>query len=100
MLRVLSAVLGPVFVKEVLEVGRRKRYFFNRLLYGAALLFVLVLVYDWYSGVFLNPASLSARDFARYAARMAATLFTGVSVVQYAAVYLFLPLFLCGALAG
>ena len=37
MLRFLSALLGPIFAKEMVEMSRRKRYYFNRVLYGLVL---------------------------------------------------------------
>ena len=44
MQRLLSALMGPVFAKEIVEITRRKRYFVNRVLYGAALLCALLVV--------------------------------------------------------
>src|SRR5262245_48241952 len=93
MLRFLAALLGPVFAKEMVEISRRRRYYFNRALYGSILLLVLWLVwldYRWRldSG---GPAAL---------AQMAEFLFGAVTGVQYAAVVLLVPVFLCGVIAG
>ena len=46
MLKFLSLFLGPVFAKEMVEMARRKRYFFNRVLYGLVLLFTLWIVWE------------------------------------------------------
>jgi ABC-2 family transporter protein len=92
MLRVLASLLGPIFAKEAVEIARRKRYYVNRVLYGLALFVALFLVwqrYDWADA--LNHVGMS---------RMAAKLFVAVSSVQYGAVFLFVPLFVGGVLAG
>ena len=34
MLNFLTSLFGPIFAKEMVEIARRKRYYFNRVLYG------------------------------------------------------------------
>ena len=92
----LASLLGPVFAKEMVEIARRKRYFVNRVLYGLALLFTLFLVWDSFRGQLAWDGSASIRVMAQMAER----LFHSVSGVQYGAVFLFVPLFLCGVIAG
>ncbi|HEV3202729.1 MAG TPA: hypothetical protein VGY77_00030, partial [Gemmataceae bacterium] len=46
MLRWLAAIAGPIFAKELVEMGRRKRYFINRIFYGLVLLFSLYVVWE------------------------------------------------------
>lgn len=96
MLRWLAMLLGPIFAKEMVEMARRKRYYFNRILYGLTLLFVLFLIWDaneWrlrYAG----PGVI------RVQAEIAEEFYYGVVGVQYAAVVLFAPLFLAGVIAS
>src|SRR5438105_220437 len=95
MLRVLSLFLGPVFAKEMVEMARRKRYFFNRVLYGLVLLFTLWIVWEEHRFDVQN-----GKVTLRVMASLAETMFHAVSGVQYGAVFLFVPLFLCGVIAG
>src|SRR5438128_9658562 len=92
----LSALLGPMFAKEMIEIARRKRYFVNRVLYGLVLLFTVYLVWESYS----NRFRWEGRASIHLMAQMAQQLFQAVSGVQYAAVFLFVPLFLCGVIAS
>jgi ABC-type transport system involved in multi-copper enzyme maturation permease subunit len=85
-----------MFAKEMLEIARRKRYFVNRVLYGLVLLFTVFLVWDSYNELFRSEGRASIRLMAR----MAGQLFQAVSSVQYGAVFLFVPLFLCGVIAS
>lgn len=96
MLDLLTRLGGPIFAKEMLEVSRRKRYYFNRVLYASALLVALMIVWEsnayWLrSGQSFNVAQM---------ARLAQELFIGLTCVQFAAAFVFLPPFLCGAVAG
>lgn len=96
MLRWLTLLLGPIFAKEMVELARRKRYFFNRALYGVALFVALLAVWEdnrWRLDV-AGPGAI------RVQAEMAEQLFLAVSGVQYGAVILFVPLFLCGVVAS
>ena len=95
MLRVLALFLGPVFAKEMVEMARRKRYFFNRVLYGLVLFFTLWIVWEEHRFVVQN-----GKVTLRVMASLAETMFHAVSGVQYGAVFLFVPLFLCGTIAG
>jgi ABC-type transport system involved in multi-copper enzyme maturation permease subunit len=92
----LASLLGPMFAKEMVEIARRKRYFINRVLYGLALLLALFLVWKSFWGQFAWDGTASIRVMAR----MAEELFDMVSGVQYGAVFLFVPLFLCGVIAS
>jgi|GEM_PF-1713718 len=95
MLNFLSLFLGPVFAKEMVEMARRKRYFFNRVLYGLVLFFALWIVWENH-----HFQIQSGKVTLRVMANLAATMFQAVSIVQYGAVFLFVPLFLCGVIAG
>jgi ABC-type transport system involved in multi-copper enzyme maturation permease subunit len=95
MLRLLSFLVGPVFAKEMVEMARRKRYYLNRVLYGAVLLFTLFVVWKDYERQFQQFTTSI-----RVMAQMAQSLFHAVSSVQYGAVFLFVPLFLCGTIAS
>lgn len=92
----LASLLGPMFAKEMVEIARRKRYFVNRVLYGLALLFTVYLVWDSFRGRVAWNGTASIRLMAQ----MAEELFHAVSGVQYGAVFLFVPVFLCGVIAS
>jgi len=96
MQRALSVLLGPVFAKEMVEISRRRRYFLNRVLYGAALL--AALVFGWYEARGWRAYSGSNNSI-QLAARIASELFTSLCVIQYVAVYLFVPMFVAGVVA-
>jgi ABC-type transport system involved in multi-copper enzyme maturation permease subunit len=91
----MSAILGPVCAKEMVELARRKRYYVNRVLYGAVLLFTLFIVWESHSWEFRTRGTLSIATMAR----MAKELFAAVSGVQYGAVFLLVPVFVCGVIA-
>lgn len=95
MLQFFAALLGPIFAKEAIEIARRKRYYLNRLLYGAALLLALLIVYEENAWRFR-----SGQNSIQAMARVASDLFLSVSIIQFSSVFLFVPLFLCGVLAG
>ena len=95
MLKFLALFLGPVFAKEMVEMARRKRYYFNRVLYGLVLLFTLWIVWEGHHHVLRNN-----KVTIRVMAELAETLFHAVSGVQYGAVFLFVPLFVCGVIAS
>jgi ABC-type transport system involved in multi-copper enzyme maturation permease subunit len=85
-----------MFAKEMVEIARRKRYFVNRVLYGLALWITVYVVWDGYRGRFGWQGSASIGLMAEFAER----LFHAVSGLQYGAVFLFVPLFLCGVIAS
>lgn len=97
MLNFFSSLAGPVFAKEMLEVSRRKRYYVNRVLYAAALLIAVAIVWE---------SSVVARNFQnggarlQVMARVAEGIFIAVCCVQYGAVFLLVPLFVAGLIAG
>ena len=97
MLAILTAIGGPVFAKELVEMARRKRHFFSRVLCGGAILFILFLVYE------ANQFRLQRSRGAQYVnalVDLGEEMFVGVCTVQYMAVFLFAPLLLCGAIAS
>jgi ABC-type transport system involved in multi-copper enzyme maturation permease subunit len=93
---ILASLLGPMFAKEMVEIARRKRYFLNRVLYGLVLLFTVFLVWDSYGWRF----QMEGRASIHLMAELAQHLFHAVSGVQYGAVFVFVPLFLCGVIAS
>jgi ABC-type transport system involved in multi-copper enzyme maturation permease subunit len=97
MLHVLASFFGPIFAKELIEMARRKRYYFNRLLYGFALLLALYFTwetYRWYGPARGGGATIRAQ------AEMAEHFAVTVLIIQFAAVFVFVPLFLCGTIAS
>jgi ABC-type transport system involved in multi-copper enzyme maturation permease subunit len=96
MLRWLAAIAGPIFAKELVEMGRRKRYFLNRIFYGLVLLFSLYVVWESNRWRLHETGRYSIRAMAR----MAEDLFLAVSWVQFGAVFVFVPVFLCGVIAS
>jgi ABC-type transport system involved in multi-copper enzyme maturation permease subunit len=95
MLRHLAALFGPIFIKEVVEIARRSRYYISRVLYALVLLIVLALVWEELSR-YRRYRALTVNEMARIAQDM----FVAASIVQYVAVFLFVPMFVCGAIAG
>lgn len=84
-----SAMLGPIFAKEMVEMSRRVRYYAIRVLLGSAMLYALFVVLSQHraaSGVMqLRDKSVVAQAFV-----------SRVGVLQFVAIYLLVPLFLCG----
>jgi len=96
MLGLLARLMGPMFAKEMVEVSRRKRYYFNRVLYGAALLITLLIVWQENSYRYYYQQQADPR----FLAQVAEILFISMSFVQLGAVFLFVPPFLCGVIAS
>lgn len=96
MLRLLMMLWGPIFAKELLEIARRSRYYWSRVLYGLALLAALLLVGEQCRQLVRAEGHHSLRILAA----TGENLFRTVSIVQYGAVFLFVPIFVCGAIAG
>jgi ABC-type transport system involved in multi-copper enzyme maturation permease subunit len=94
MFRWLAKILGPMFVKEMLEMSRRRRTYVNRVLYGATLLIVAFFVWEDQRWFLRNARPIEAMS------RLASTLFVGTMCVQFAAVYLFVPIFVSGVICG
>lgn len=95
MLEILSVFFGPIFAKELVEMSRRWRYYLGRVIYGSALLITLVAVALDRRRIW-SGTDLSIRE----TAALAYEIFMAVSILQYAAVYVFVPIFLCGVVAG
>jgi ABC-type transport system involved in multi-copper enzyme maturation permease subunit len=94
MQRHISEFLGPIFAKEIVEIARRWRYYLCRTIYGAVLVFVLYVVWEEYQ------AFARAVGVGNSLARIAGTVFTASSYIQYWSVYLLVPAFLGGVIAG
>ena len=93
---ICTALFGPVFTKEVLELGRRRRYYLVRVLFGLGFLFVLYIAYQRYASLlrYRGAANISVMaDFAE-------TMFRNLGIVQFIALFVLVPMFLCGAVAG
>ncbi|MGD9646735.1 MAG: ABC transporter permease [Pirellulales bacterium] len=97
MLRALIALGGPVFGKELVELARRRRYYATRLLYGLALLLAIFIA--WEASSFTVTFGSRAPTIADVA-RLASALFWAVAIVQYGAVYLFVPIMLSGTICS
>jgi ABC-type transport system involved in multi-copper enzyme maturation permease subunit len=95
MLHYLAIFFGPIFAKEMVEIARRRRYYAMRVLYGAVLFLTLFTVYEnhWYD-------RSTGRMSIHAMARMAQSTYEAISGVQLAAVFLFVPIFLCGVIAN
>jgi len=98
MLHFLTLLMGPVFAKEMVEMARRKRYYFNRVLYGLVLLLALFIVFEEFRSR-LERQWAPGRLSIRVMALLAEALFHAICSVQYAAVFLLVPLFLSGVIA-
>jgi len=93
---IVATLFGPIFAKEMVEMARRKRYFFNRVFFGMVLLLALLIVWTEFARRFANMSGSTVTLMAEFAA----TQFLVLSWIQYLAVYLFVPLFLCGVVAS
>lgn len=96
MLRFFTELAGPIFAKEMVEVSRRKRYYVNRVLYGTALLIAVMVVWSESGVRFLQTSDGQLQRMARFAQE----IFVAVGVVQYGAIFLLVPLFVAGLIAG
>jgi ABC-type transport system involved in multi-copper enzyme maturation permease subunit len=95
MLQLLTFLLGPIFAKELIEMSRRARYYLNRVFYGAALLIAAIAVWEE------NYWNLQrGTRLIEVMAELANELFLTVSCMQCAAVFLFVPIFLCGVISS
>ncbi|MGL4464611.1 MAG: ABC transporter permease, partial [Planctomycetia bacterium] len=91
-----AAALGPLYVKETLEIARRRRYFVARAVFAGCLLLAMFSVW----GRYFDGRSLPSADYARLQTAFAADLFKTVGFVQLAAIHLLVPMFVCGIIAG
>jgi ABC-type transport system involved in multi-copper enzyme maturation permease subunit len=96
MLSFFAALGGPIFAKEMVEIARRKRYYFNRVFLGLVLLLTLYLTYQANSWRLSGASGESIRAMAA----LSEAMFMAAGYVQYLAVYLFVPLFVCGVVAS
>lgn len=86
-------LLGPLFARELVAWGRRRRTFALRAVYGAALLVTLLVAYR--SGSY----DVIGRN-AQAIARLAEHLFLWLAWVQFLAVFLIVPPIVGGAVAA
>src|SRR5688572_22763371 len=84
-------ILGPIFTKEAVEMSRRPRYYISRAFYGIVILIALFAALD---NAAYRPRTINTM------ANIGQSLFAATSAVQYLAVFLFVPLFLAGVIAG
>jgi ABC-type transport system involved in multi-copper enzyme maturation permease subunit len=94
MMSALSDLFGPIFAKELVEMARRWRYYLSRIAFGSVLLLVLFVVYE---NTYYRTRQLPSTKAMSY---MAEQFFLTVCWVQYAAVFLLVPMFLSGVIAG
>jgi ABC-type transport system involved in multi-copper enzyme maturation permease subunit len=94
MQRHISEFLGPIFAKEIVEIARRWRYYLCRTIYGAVLVFVMYVVWEE------NQPFVRAVGVGNALARVAGMVFTAASYIQFWSVYLLVPAFLGGVIAG
>src|SRR4029079_9674087 len=71
-------------------------YYFTRVLYSLVLLLVLFVIWNEHLGRSGDRGSISHRALAQ----LATNLFLAVSVIQFGAVLVFVPLLTCGVIAG
>ena len=90
----IAQFLGPIFAKAITEIARRFRYYLCRTVYGAALVLIMYIVWQEFQ-VFAARVGIG-----NSLARVAGAIFTATSYVQYWAVYLLVPAFLGGVIAG
>jgi ABC-type transport system involved in multi-copper enzyme maturation permease subunit len=95
MQRFFTALAGPVFAKEMIELARGRRHYLLRVIYGLALLGGLSIVWLAVYGTWHGAA-----DSINQQARMGEYLFRVVSFIQLGAIVVFAPIFLSGAIAG
>src|SRR6516164_7745676 len=95
MQRLLTALAGPVFAKEMIELARGRRHYLLRVLYGLALLGGVCVVWLAVYGAWHGAA-----DSINQQARMGEYLFRLLSFIQLGAIVVFAPIFLSGAVAG
>jgi ABC-type transport system involved in multi-copper enzyme maturation permease subunit len=91
-----TALFGPVFTKEMLELARRRRYHFLRAAYGLAIFFVLFTTFQSYDWQLRQPSG----DNIRFMAEFAETIFRSVGITQFVALFALVPMFLSGTIAS
>ncbi|MCI0685517.1 MAG: ABC transporter permease [Gemmataceae bacterium] len=94
MQRHITEFLGPIFAKEIIEIARRWRYYMCRGLYGAILVFLLYVAWEQSSALSMAMGTRNTL------ARLAGEIFIATSYLQLWSVYLLVPAFLCGVIAG
>jgi ABC-type transport system involved in multi-copper enzyme maturation permease subunit len=95
MQRLITALAGPVFAKEMIELARGRRHYLLRVIYGLALLGGVSIA--WLA---LYGAWHGAADSINQQARMGEYVFRVLSLIQLGAIVGLAPIFLSGAIAG
>src|SRR5262249_34430671 len=95
MQRLITALAGPVFAKEMIELARGRWHYLLRVVYGLALLGGLSIIWLDVYGAWHGVA-----DSINQQARMGEYLFRVLSFIQLGAIVVFAPIFLSGAIAG
>ena len=96
MLSIITDLFGPIFAKELVEMARRWRYYQNRVLFGALVLIVLLIVYQETQYIYTGRGGMTTASMAK----MAENFFLSYLWVQYLTVFLFVPFFLTGVISG
>ncbi|MFO0814371.1 MAG: ABC transporter permease subunit [Gemmatales bacterium] len=92
----ITDLFGPIFAKEMVEMARRWRYYQNRVLFGALVLFVLFVVYQNTYYRYSNSGGWTLQTLSK----MAESFFLSYLWVQFLSVFFFVPFFLTGVIAG
>lgn len=96
MLSIITDLFGPIFAKEMVEMSRRWRYYQNRIIFGVVVLIVLLMVHQESQYRYMNRGGVTLQTLSK----MAEVFFLSYLWVQYLLVYLFVPFFLTGVIAG
>jgi len=95
MQRLITALAGPVFAREMIELARGRRHYLLRVVYGLALLGGVCVIWLAVYGAWQGGADSIALQ-----ARMGEYLFRLLGFIQLGAIAVFAPIFLSGAIAG
>src|SRR5262249_2433446 len=90
----IATLFGPIFSKELIEMARRMRYYLARVVYGFGLLFVLLMVWESSQWLIRQLGPVKAMP------QVAESFSIAIYCVQFAAVFLFVPLYLGGVICG
>lgn len=92
----LSALLGPIFAKEMVEMSRRVRYYLIRVIFGLALLFAAYQVLQMYRLYYERLSFDGGVSSLRIMPMVVLSFVTRIAYLQFIAVYLLVPFLLCG----
>ena len=88
-------LLGPVFRAELVRTARRRRYYFLRVLYGLALLF---LVWTYFESLRVSLERRGGRPLLGDLAHFAKQTFVALAVLQLATILALVPALFGGVL--